>query len=172
MYSIYMIYLLAKLIGARGIMKYFTIVTVKISQWMKIIGEGVYRIEVGKSRLRLLKIISKCCSYFNGSNRYTICVGHFCASVYDAEDWTLAVFVYTLKFYRSVRHLNVLGERQSCHIFVLYVVQMICAHVCMYPRIDLKMISVFLNTHPNRQKGKRCRIQFFGFAQVSYVSQC
>lgn len=103
-HTICMIYLLLSLICVREIIEHFRIVTVKISQWTKMneVEQEGNRIEVGKSRLRLLKIISIWCYVFQwllGKKRISFMLSLCsitCRSVYDVEDWILVanIFVY------------------------------------------------------------------------------
>lgn len=121
---------------------------------MKLWPEGTES-KVGKSRLRLLKIISIWCyvMYLNGFKKDTICVqpeyNHIQYRIWkyytDRLDWISVanIFVYTLKFYRSVRHLNVFGWTA----LMSYLRFIRRSNDTLHPRMDSKMILMVLFPH-------------------------
>lgn len=95
----------------------------------------------------------------------------------ERKNWisTLDIFVYTLKFYRSVCHLNVwVNSAFSVISGALFIVQMIHWRF----RLDLKIIfdcmwvgflCCMLSTKYEHKDEGPLRVQFFGLAQISYT---
>lgn len=91
-----------------------------------------------------------------------------------SENWisTLDIFVYTLKFYRSVCHLNVWANGITCHIFALFIVQMIHWR----SRLDFQMIlaswffsPLYRPQNMNIKTKGHSEYKFFGLAEISYT---